>query len=355
MIETIEYPSVLAQKEKKTANVLVEPSFGYSDLNGNPKKPSLGEVFKEIGLCLKFKGNVGNLLLGLNLFFHFSNLLALLVLICYFSSIENLVFLSSVSLFYSYVYNTIWYHRYCSHNSFKFSHPIFPKLLLWTNPLVYREEIYAIAHHVHHQITEKPGDPYGPHLGWLGNYLGPELNGRINRGISQEQYSQLTRSISHIGLVLNRYEVFKRQGCVENPWVYIGRIIFSVSLWVGFSYFLGGFSFALASFAAPFVTLSMVRDFNWRGHGGTYRFKKIPGWEFDQRSRALNQHAYGLIASEWHDNHHNFPHSANSGFLPFQIDFAFQLIKALSYFGIVSTYTDASKQFFKEISPPPSD
>ena len=66
--------------------------------------------------------------------------------------------------------------------------------------------------------------------------------------------------------------------------------------------------------AAPFVNLAMVRDFNWRGHGGTYRNKKIPGWEFDSRSRALNQHAYGFLASEWHDNHHKYPYSANSGF-----------------------------------------
>ena len=105
----------------------------------------------------------------------------------------------------------------------------------------------------------------------------------------------------------------------------------------------------IAWYSSIFVITSLIRDFNWRGHGGNSRHIKKPGWEFDKRSFALNQRFYGYIASEWHDNHHKYATSANNGFLPGQIDIAFHVIKTLQRFGVIQSYIDSSPRFKEEM------
>jgi len=111
----------------------------------------------------------------------------------------------------------------------------------------------------------------------------------------------------------------------------------------------GGITYVVAWFTSLFIATSLIRDFNWRAHGGNSRHTKKPGWEFDHRSYALNQRFYGYIASEWHDNHHKYPTSANNGFLPGQIDIAFHVIKTLRNFGVVQSYVDSFPRFKEEI------
>jgi hypothetical protein len=52
------------------------------------------------------------------------------------------------------------------------------QIFLWTNPLFFREESYALPHHVHHAQTEGPGDPYGPHPGRLASFVALETTQR---------------------------------------------------------------------------------------------------------------------------------------------------------------------------------
>ena len=121
------------------------------------------------------------------------------------------------------------------------------------------------------------------------------------------------------------------------------------------SLMIGGLDIVWAWYAAIFFITFLIRDFNWRGHGGNKPRPKKRGWEFDDKSYALNQWFYGYLASEWHDNHHKYPSSANNGFLAGQIDFAFLLIKLMYRLGVVESYVDARPIFQKEClncSPP---
>jgi fatty-acid desaturase len=54
-----------------------------------------------------------------------------------------------------------------------------------------------------------------------------------------------------------------------------------------------------------------------------------------------------VTASEWHDNHHNYPFSANDGFAA-EIDFAFLIVKWMCRVGIVRSYVDAMALFEKK-------
>ena len=154
--------------------------------------------------------------------------------------------------------------------------------------------------------------------------------------------------MKHIGFRMNSYDDFKKTGSVEKLVYYFSRFLLGQILWSGIFFIAGGLRYLLAWYAALFVFTFLLRDFNYRGHGGNFRSEKKPGWEFDVKSKALNQHFYGFISGEWHDNHHNYPMSANSGFLAHQIDIAYLLIRLMHKFGIVGSYIDMSERFKKK-------
>ncbi len=93
--------------------------------------------------------------------------------------------------------------------------------------------------------------------------------------------------------------------------------------------------------------LTSVRMFNYVGHAyGQKRHRE--GNDFYVKDQSVNQIQYGIVAGEWHNNHHLFPTSARSGFKPGQIDMAWYYIKFLSRIGAVSSYKDSKKQFYEK-------
>jgi stearoyl-CoA desaturase (delta-9 desaturase) len=166
--------------------------------------------------------------------------------------------------------------------------------------------------------------------------------------MTEQEYELLSSSIAHIGLNQNNYAQFRTTGSMENVIHYLSRAVLAQLFWLYLVATVGGLPYVLAWYSSIFVITSLIRDFNWRGHGGNFRHTKKTGWEFDTRSYALNQRFYGYIASEWHDNHHKYPTSANNGFLPGQIDIAFNVIQFLHKFGIVQSYIDSFPRFKDE-------
>ncbi len=67
-------------------------------------------------------------------------------------------------------HGTIWFHRYCTHRAYKFSHPAWARLFLWTNPVCFREESYVIPwmypylspHGLIMKINQKVSKKYSP-------------------------------------------------------------------------------------------------------------------------------------------------------------------------------------------------
>jgi len=63
---------------------------------------------------------------------------------------------------------------------------------------------------------------------------------------------------------------------------------------------------------------------------------------------SINQVWPGIVAGEWHNNHHAYPNSARSGFKPWQVDSAWYYIKFMSMIGAVSSYRDSKEQFYSD-------
>ena len=308
-------------------SILDKPTYGHPG-PAPDKLPTIGQVLAEWLDAVNFFKDRTRLLPVSNALFHLSTF-ALFVwfLIAHFSlaAVVTVVLLSS---FIGNIYNTVWYHRYCSHQAFKFQSLGFARIFLWTNPLFLREESYVIPHRIHHAKSDEPGDPYGPHVGWLGSYLATETVQKTKRNFTAAEYDRLVKSLAHVGFVSNSYERYLRTGSVENLWHYAARVIVAFLFWGGIAWVIAGWWAVCAWMSGVFLFTFAVRDFNYRGHSsltGTHR-----------KGEPVNQILYGLLAGEWHENHHHYPRLARSGLRWWQVDVPYYLICAMKWCGIVS-------------------
>ncbi|MBB3228869.1 stearoyl-CoA desaturase (delta-9 desaturase) [Luteibacter sp. Sphag1AF] len=322
---------------------LLPRAYSLRDAEGKRKRVTVREALRQYGQSLNFLADRRRTLHAAFEFSHFLMVIPTIIFFAYYVSVSTMVLYFVIFSVLANVANTIWYHRYCSHRAFQFSHPIIPKLCLWFNPLGYREEVYALVHHVHHTKADEDEDPNGPQLSWLGNYAASYFE--IDTDITPAQYEHVKARLAHVGMPFSSYESFQRWACVESIPHYLGRWAFATVFWAGVFYAMGGMPTLMAWFAVQFCWHAIVRDFNFRGHGTPEKPKQVDGWDMDRRTLALNQRFYGYLAGEWHNNHHAFRASANTAFMRGQVDIPFQMIRLLKGVGIVSKYHDHRKEF----------
>jgi stearoyl-CoA desaturase (delta-9 desaturase) len=318
--------------------------YSVRDASGHPRTPTLREVSGEFIHSINFVRDRRQALRALFETFHATTFVAGIVFFVGFATLATLACYLIFVVLLANIVNTVWYHRYCSHHAFAFSHRLYTKLFLWLNPIGFREEIYALLHHVHHNIADEDDDPYGPHLGAFGSYVAAG-EFEIETDIAAEEYERIKKVVAHVGFPFASFRSFRRWRSVE--WIphYLARWAFATAFWAELVYLAGGVPLTMAWFAAIFTFTFLMRDFNYRGHYRGETPKHAERWNPDCSTRALNQRFYGYIASEWHNNHHSFRTSANCGFLPGQPDLAFALIKAMHKLGIVSRFSNHQALF----------
>jgi fatty-acid desaturase len=314
--------------------LLISPT--YAHIATIPRRPTFREVCVEWVDAVSFWRNP---LRGMAAFYAAYHLATFCVFVLFFVryfSLLSIVSVVGLACMSATVYNTVWYHRYCSHRAFKFRNIWWVRFFLWTNPICFREESYVIPHRVHHSKSDEAGDPYGPHLGWFGSYMATESQQKMNPDISRADYDRLAKSLEHTGIVKNSYEQYQRTGSVEKVWHYFARVLFVNIFWPAICYLVAGWAGALAWISSVFLYSLVVRDFNYRGHGGLFGTQHT--------AMPLNQVIYGLIAGEWHENHHAYPRSARSGLLWWQVDVPYWLIKLMSLCGGIVRYNSPAKE-----------
>jgi len=311
--------------------LLLPPTYAATVAAG--QRPSLRQLLVEWVDAVAFWRDFARVFPALYAAYHFATGLVFCAFMVRHFSLAAVATVMAIGSGIATVYNTVWYHRYCTHRAYRFSRLLWARVFLWTNPVCFREESYVIPHRQHHSHTDQPGDPYGPHLGWLGSYLGTESQQKMKRDLSVGQYDRLARSLDHLGIVKNGYAAYCRTGSVEPLWHWLLRLAFANLFWTGLGYLLAGWWGVQAWLAGVFFYSALVRDFNYRGHGGFFG---------EQRPGApLNQLFYGLIAGEWHENHHTHPRLARSGFRWWQVDVPYAIIRMMHLLGMVSHYVEA--------------
>lgn len=327
--------------------ILQRPSYGWADDNGKlivpTKRQLLKEAFKRINIFKSKK----NWMPFIDVFMVLCMLPFLYVYLVYFFSWGLTALIVLYSMIIMGTHGTIWFHRYCTHKSYKFSHPIWrfitQNLVIKTLP----EEIYVVSHHVHHTKSDEPGDPYNARGGFLYCMLANLNHQPIAKDLSEADYKKASNFMRHTGVWMNSFAQYRKWGSIASPFYTIMVWLLNWAFWYTVLFFIGGHGLACALFSAAMLWFILVRAFNYTGHGKGEE-KHVDGIDFDRSNLSINQTRPGLFAGEWHNNHHLFPGSARAGFLPYQIDLAWIYIFCMYKLGAVSSYHDSKKDFLRK-------
>lgn len=327
--------------------ILHVPSYGWSDQNGELIVPSVKTLYAEAFSRINIFQSKKNWISMISWLMALCMLPFFLVFIFKYFSLKLLVAFILYAMIIMGTHGTIWFHRYGTHKSYTFSHPVFrfitQNLVLRTFP----EEIYIVSHHVHHAKSDKPGDPYNPMGGLMYCMLSDVNHQSIARDLTVEEYGRVAGFLNHTGVWVNSYKQYQVWGSVASPYYTVALWLLNWSFWYTAFYYIGGHGLACTLFGAAMFWFILVRAFNYTGHGKGH-VKHVDGIDFDRRNLSINQLRPGLFAGEWHNNHHLYPASARAGFLPFQIDLAWIYIYCLYKLGAVSSYKDNKKDFIKK-------
>jgi len=326
-------------------SVLEPPSYGWQDEFGNLEKPSSNQILKEFFSRLNVFKNKKNWLSFMSWMMIVVLAPFLFLFLFKYFSYKLLIVAFVYSMIVMGTHGTIWHHRYCTHGAYKFSNGFWRFFTQNLTLKIIPEEIYAISHHVHHALSDQPGDPYNASGGFLYCFLADVNHQPINRNMSEQDYNSCVKLMKHTGVKTNTYSQYKVWGTLANPLKTIISVILSWGLWFTAFYLIGGPGLACAIFGAAGFWAVGVRTFNYEGHGKGKDMRR-DGVDFNREDMSINQVWPGLVAGEWHNNHHLYPNSARSGFKPYQLDMAWCYIKFLSLIGGVSSYRDSKKQFY---------
>lgn len=331
-------------------HILQKPSYGWTNDKGQLIIPKKRQLFAEAWSRMNILKSRKNWISLISWVMILCMVPFLFLFISKFFSWPLVICVIIYSMIIMGTHGTVWFHRYCTHRSYKFSHPVWrfitQNLVIKTLP----EEIYVVSHHVHHAKADLPGDPYNSRAGLLYCMLSDVNHQSINKELSEKDYYKAVGLLSHTGVQTNSFKQYRRWGSIAAPWYTITIWLGNWAFWYAAFYFIGGHALACALFSGAMLWFILVRAFNYTGHGKG-KEKHVDGLDFDRSSLAINQTRPGLFTGEWHNNHHLYPGSARAGFLPYQIDLAWIFIFSMYKIGLVSSYHDSKKEFLKKYKP----
>ena len=248
-------------------------------------------------------------------------------------------------------HGTVYLHRYSTHHAFTVKNRFWLFILRNLVVKLIPEETYVVSHHVHHYLSEKPGDPYNVYGGWLYCFLADVNHQSIARDLSPEDYKRTAALVSHTGMGVNAYEKYQRWGSIACPMRTFLQFSLNWAFWFGAFYLIGGMPLAVTIFGWSAVWAVGVRTFNYDGHGGG-KDKRKEGTDFNRSDLSINQLWPGLVTGEWHNNHHLYPNGIRAGFLPYQWDYAWLFIRFYRWIGAVDSTRDYKEQFMSKYYGP---
>ncbi|MFT6867573.1 MAG: fatty-acid desaturase [Cyclobacteriaceae bacterium] len=327
--------------------VLEKPAYGWKNEQNELAVPTKTQLFSEFFSRLNVIRDKKNWISFISWFWILSALAFPIVFFIKFFTWP----LAIVGFLYGMVilgtHGTVWYHRYCTHGAFKFKNNFWKGFTRNLGIKLFPEETYVVSHHVHHLKSELPGDPYNPHAGALYCFLADVNHQKIATNLNEKDYGRLTNLLRHTGFKMNSFSAYEKWGSVACPVRTTVHWLLNWTLWYGVFFLIGGHALAFALFSGAFVWGLGIRTFNYEGHGKGKDLKK-EGVDFHQTDNSINQVWPGLVAGEWHNNHHLYPHSARSGFTTFQLDFAWYYIWLLQKLGAVTAVKNSKNDFFKD-------
>jgi sn-1 stearoyl-lipid 9-desaturase len=331
--------------------ILQVPSYGWINTRGEFSRPTTRQLFREAFSRINIFKTKKNWISLISWLMATCLMPSFIIFLVYYLNWKTTIVVVVYSMVIMSTHGTIWFHRFCTHKSFKFSHPIFRILTQNLVIKTFPEEIYVISHHVHHVKSDEPGDPYNSMGGLMYCMLSDVNHQSISKELNADKYRRVRDFLTHTGVGLNSFEQYLTWGSVSKPFYVVTLWLINWAVWYTILYLLGGNGLALACFSGAFLWFLLVRAFNYTGHGKG-EHKHLDGIDFDRSNLSINQTRPGMLSGEWHNNHHLYPGSARAGFLPYQLDLAWIYIYSLFRIGMISSYKDSKKEFLKRYYNP---
>lgn len=206
------------------------------------------------------------------------------------------------------------YHRLLTHRGYK-THRWTEYFLAWCGTLALEGgPIFWVAtHRIHHQHSDRDGDPHTPREGTWWAHAGWILSGQ---------------GLHHDSSVLARYVpdlVRDRGHVVLSRWHWTSNVIVGVGLlaYGGVPYVLWGIFFrTTAGLHATWLVNSATHKWGSR--------------RFETRDDSTNNWWVALLTfgEGWHNNHHAHPTSARHGLAWYEVDFNWMGIRTLQALGL---------------------
>jgi stearoyl-CoA desaturase (delta-9 desaturase) len=208
------------------------------------------------------------------------------------------------------------YHRLHTHRSYKAPKWLDYFLAICGTMTLEGGPIFWVAvHRVHHQLSDKPGDPHSPHDGaWWAHILWMLLGDPYhNRPEIANKYApDMLRDKFYVALT---------------KWHWVPLLVFGLAVWA----FAGYEMMLWLVFFRVVFGLHATWLVNSASHMWGYK-------RFATRDDSRNNWWVAIITfgEGWHNNHHAHPASARHGLAWFEIDPSWMQIRLLEMLGIVS-------------------
>lgn len=195
----------------------------------------------------------------------------------------------------------IGYHRLLTHRGFKthkwveYALTVCGTLALQGGPIG-----WVATHRLHHQNSDKEGDPHSPHEGGFWAHVGWVITGQANHNRSVEllpYVPELRKDAFHAWIS-------------ERHWVPIA--VLSVALWA-----LGGWSLVMWGI---FLRTVIGLHATWLVNSATHMWGR-QRFETGDASRNSFWVAILTFGEGWHNNHHAHPQAARHGLKWYEVDF----------------------------------
>jgi stearoyl-CoA desaturase (delta-9 desaturase) len=209
------------------------------------------------------------------------------------------------------------YHRLHTHRSYKL-----PRLLEYflafcaTLTLEGGPIFWVATHRIHHQFSDKPGDPHSPRDGAWWSHVGWLL-------VGESKHSN-TKLMAKYAPDLARDRVY----VLMNEYHWVSVILLAVVL-----YALGGLPLMLWGTCLRIV---FGLHATWLVNSATHMWGSR---RFDTRDDSRNNWWVALISfgEGWHNNHHAHPTSARHGLAWYELDMSWIQISLLKFLGIAKS------------------
>jgi len=212
---------------------------------------------------------------------------------------------------------SLGYHRLHTHRSYKLPRLLEYFLAVCATLTLEGGPIFWVAtHRIHHQFSDKPGDPHSPrdgawwsHIGWL--LVGESKHN--NTKLMAKYAPDLAKDPFYV--VLNNYHWI--------PVIVLAAVLFAI----------GGLPLMLWGTCLR-ITLGLHAT--WLVNSASHMWG---GRRFNTRDDSRNLWWVALMSfgEGWHNNHHAHPSSARHGLAWYELDLSWITISILKFFGIAKS------------------